>query len=92
MNLKEAFDFAAALHPSWKGKVGWNKPFTYNRDHALRLLGANKNVKRIGKADLAAMRAKLMQEPGQNGKRSAGGVNRIMSMPTQFSRNWLMRI
>lgn len=80
MNLLEAFDFAAALHPSWKGKAGWNKPFCYNREHALRILGANKNIKRIGKPELAAMRAQLMQEPGQKAKRTPGGVNRIMSM------------
>lgn len=80
MNLVEAFDFAAALHPSWKGKAGWNKPFIYNREHALRILGANKSVKKITKADLAAMRSKLMQEPGQKGLRTPGGVNRIMSM------------
>ena len=80
MNLKEAFDYAADLHPAWKGKAGWNPPFCYNRAHALRILGAQKNVKRLTKADLAAMRVKLMGEKGHRGKRSAGGVNRIMSM------------
>lgn len=80
MNLSEAFDFAAAFHPAWKGKKGWNSPFSFNRAHALRLIGANTNVKKIDKVKLASFRAQLMLEPGNKGKRSPGGVNRIMSM------------
>jgi integrase len=81
MNLKEAFDFVGDMNPNWKGKAGWHNPFKFNREHALRLIGANKSVKRIKKADLAQMRGKLLQETIRGGKRrSPGGVNRIMSM------------
>ena len=81
MNLTEAFDYVAAQRPAWVTPKGnWNKPFSFNREHCLRLLGANKNVKKITKANLAAMRATLMQEPGKKGRRTPGGVNRIMSM------------
>ena len=81
MNLKEAFDFVASQRPAWVTPKGnWNKPFIFNREHCLRLLGETTNVKKITKANLAAMRAALMQEPGKKGRRSAGGVNRIMSL------------
>ena len=87
MNLSEAFDFAAAFHPEWKGKKAWNKPFIYNRAHALRLIGATTNVKKIDKIKLASFRAKLMMEPGNNGTRAHGGVNRIMSMLNSVLRD-----
>ena len=81
MNLREAFDFVATQRPSWKTPSGaWNKPFCFNREHCLRLLGATKQVQKITKADLAAMRSTLMKEPGKKGARTPGGVNRIMSM------------
>ena len=81
MNLKEAFDFVATIRTTWKTSKGaWREPFIYNREHALRLLGDRKSVRRITKADLAQMRAKLMQERGKKGLRTPGGVNRIMSM------------
>ena len=75
MNLREAFDFVAAQREPWKDGKNWAKPFCYNREHILRLMGADKNVKKITKADLAAMRAKLVSEG-----RAPGGTNRIMSM------------
>ena len=87
MNLSEAFDFAAAFHPEWKGKKAWNKPFCYNRGHALRLIGATTNVKKIDKVKLASFRAQLMLEPGNSGKRTPGGVNRIMSMINSVLRD-----
>lgn len=80
MLLIDAFDFVAGLRPAWKGKAGWNPPFSFNRAHALRLLGPNKDVRKITKADLAKMRATLMEEPGKKGRRTPGGVNRIMSL------------
>ena len=80
MKLIDALDMVARYRPAWKGKVGWKPPFTYNRDHLLRLLGADKDVRRITKRDLLEMRHTLLEEPGQRGKRSEGGVNRIMSM------------
>ena len=82
MNLREAFDFVATLRPAWKSKAAWNAPFCYNREHALRLLGADRNVKRITKASLAAMRARLIKE-----KRSPGGINRIISMTHTLLRD-----
>ena len=57
-----------------------NKAFCFNRAHALRIIGATTNVKSINKVKLAALRAQLMQERGQKGKRTPGGVNRIVSM------------
>lgn len=81
MKLIDAFEEVADLaRPAWKAKSGWNPPFCYNRAHILRLLGPNTEVDTIKKRELLAMRKTLMEEPGQKGKRTAGGVNRIMSM------------
>ena len=80
MNLAEAFDFVAAQRPAWKDGKNWAKPFCFNREHILRLLGANKNVNKITKADLAKLRTALLSENGKKGRRTPGGVNRIMSM------------
>ena len=87
MNLAEAFDFVAAQRPAWKDGNSWAKPFCFNREHALRLLGANKNVNKITKADLATMRAALLSERGKKGRRTPGGVNRIMSMVQTLLRD-----
>lgn len=81
MNLIDAFEEVADLaRPAWKAKTGWNAPFLYNRAHALRLLGAQTDVSTISKRTLLEMRKNLMEEKGQHGTRTAGGVNRIMSM------------
>ena len=75
MNLTEAIDFASTMRPAWRTPKGsWKEPHKYNRAHVLRLLGANKNVKNIKKADLAAMRATLQREGRAN-----AGINRIMA-------------
>ena len=76
MNLFDAFDYVASFRETWKTPNGsWRKPFIYNRAHILRILGTDKNVKKIQKGDLAAMRTTLQREG-----RSNGGINRIMSM------------
>ena len=81
MKLIDAFDFAAAFHPSWKdGGTGWTETARINRGHILDILGANLNVNKLDKVKLAAFRAQLMLEPGQRGKRSPATVNRIMSL------------
>lgn len=82
MKLIDALEFVAAQRPAWKKGNSWQPPFCYNKEHILRLLGRDKDVAKITKADLAQMRHELMNEAPENakGKRSAGGVNRIMSM------------
>ena len=83
MKLIEAFDFVGAQRPAWRTQAGsWRPPFCYNRSHLLRLLGADTDVSSITKADLAQVRNDLLNEPMANksGRRSVGGVNRIMSM------------
>ena len=81
MKLIDAFDEVAIERDCWKGKKAWNPPFSYNREHCLRLLGPDKDVRTINKQDLLGMRRVLMSEPGIKGNnRSAGGINRIMSI------------
>jgi hypothetical protein len=81
MKLIDALDFVGNQRPAWKARSGWHPPFCYNRDHLLRLLGPNKDVRKITKADLAEMRNTLLNETCRGGsKRSVGGVNRIMAM------------
>lgn len=76
MRLIEAFDFVASFRETWKTPSGtWRKPVVYNRAHILRILGTDKNVKRLTKADLAKLRTTLQREG-----RSNGGINRIMSV------------
>lgn len=76
MNLLKAFDFVGAMRPGWRTAKGtWRNPAKINRGHVLRILGADKNVAKITKADLAAMRATLLREGRAN-----GGVNRIMGL------------
>lgn len=82
MKLSEAFDFVAGMRPAWKDGNTWKPPFCYNRAHILRLLGPNKDVRKITKADMATMRNTLLNETPENakGRRTPGGVNRIVSM------------
>ena len=81
MKLIDAFDFAAAFHPTWKdGGQGWTETVRINRGHILDILGANTNINKIDKVKLAALRAQLMLAPGHKGKRSPATVNRIMAL------------
>ena len=80
MKLVDAIDLVATVRPAWKGGgTSFREPHCFNRNHALRLLGKNTDVRKIKKADLAAMRVKLQNERGHKGKRSPGSCNRIMS-------------
>ena len=75
MKLVDAFDLAATTRPTWKTTKGnWNHPVKVNRGHLLRILGPNKNVKKITKGDLAALRTKLVME-----KKANGTINRVMA-------------
>ncbi len=75
MRLIDAFDLAATTRPTWKTLKGtWTHPIKVQRDHVLRLLGPNKNVAKISKGDLAAMRTKLLME-----KKAPGTINRVMA-------------
>ena len=80
MQLIDAFDRVARYRPTWMNSEGWREPFVYNRAHCLRLLGDDTDVRNLTKSDLFEMRYNLLDEPGQKGTRSHGGVNRIMSM------------
>ena len=81
MKLIDAFDLVARYRTAWKGRDGWNHPFLFNRNHALRLLGEDRDVSDIKKVDLLEMRCQLQDEPGKKTEfRTNGGVNRIMSM------------
>ena len=85
MKLIEALDYVGNQRPAWRTEKGsWRPPFVYNRAHILRILGANKPVHRITKADVATFRNTLLNEKvNRLGKRrSVGGVNRIVSMLT----------
>lgn len=80
MKLIDAIDLVATVRPAWKGGgSSFQEPHCFNRNHALRLLGKNTDVRKIKKADLAVMRVKLQNESGQKGKRSPASCNRIMS-------------
>lgn len=89
MKLIDALEFIGNQRPAWKARSGWNPPFCYNRDHIIRLLGANKDVRKITKADLATMRNTLLSEPSRQGnkRRSIGGVNRVMAMVNTLLRD-----
>lgn len=76
MTLTEALDYVATIRSAWKTPKGsWRAPHKYNRVHVLRLLGTNKNIKKITKSDLAAMRVTLQREG-----RSNAGINRIFAL------------
>ena len=76
MKLIDAFDLASTTRPKWRTRRGaWNHPWKCNRTHCLRILGETKNVKKITKGDLVAMRSKLAME-----KKSPATINRIMSL------------
>lgn len=76
MKLIDAIDLAATTRPAWTTDRGvWINPHDSLRDHLLRLFGANKNIKKITKGDLAAARTQLLME-----KKAPATVNRIMSM------------
>ena len=90
MRLLEAFEFVARQRPQWKaGGHTYAPPFSFNRQHCLRLLGPDKDVRKITRQDLAVMRNTLLTERvSKEGKtRSPGGVNRIMSMLNTLLRD-----
>ncbi len=80
MKLIDSIELVSTVRPTWKGGGHTFKaPHNINREHALRLLGKDRNVSTIKKKDLAQMRCALQQESGKKGKRTPGGINRIMS-------------
>ena len=83
MKLTDALTQVGRQRPAWMTPRGsWKEPYVYNKAHILRLLGPSKNVAKISKGDLAAMRSKLLTEPvNAAGKtRSVAGANRVTSM------------
>ena len=75
MQLQKAIDLASTMRPAWKTKRGaWRNPHKINRDHVLRLLGPDRNIKTLKKSDLAAMRSSLQKDGKANST-----INQIMS-------------
>lgn len=82
MNLSEAFEYVGNMRPGWKTPKGaWKLQARVHRDKALQVLGHNRNVRTIRKADLASARVALMQLLTFKGKPPAPAtVNKTISM------------